>query len=269
VPGSAARDDSSHRPRGASWAIGRWVAHLHACAACRRLPGCHDDPVGVLGGSRTAHGLQTDHQNGTAFTDRDINGKPIAIFFGFTSCPDNHTAAVYLLDGEDEYVGALTLADSASARQENCDGCCCLSSPQLWITERDRFLLILQLARVACDIGRNDILQHQTRTRSSPFGCVRDVAERSSQTRLEIIWRRRRCDEGNGWRASSGREHARELAKLRAMPAKKCIGDAVDARCIGFAPSNSLNVAGLTVGLDNGSEEGCTPIRDVGDRPSR
>jgi SCO1/SenC len=47
-------------------------------------------------------------QNGTAFTDRDINGKPIAIFFGFTSCPDNHTAAVFLLDGEDEYVGALT-----------------------------------------------------------------------------------------------------------------------------------------------------------------
>ena len=140
-------------------------------------------------------------QNGTAFTDRDINGKPIAIFFGFTSCPDicpttllqmtqdlealgsdgdrinvvfvsidperdtpdtlktymasfdpriiavtgppaviaavaraygasyrkvatgnsyviDHTAAVFLLDGADEYVGALTLADSASARLE-------------------------------------------------------------------------------------------------------------------------------------------------------
>jgi cytochrome oxidase Cu insertion factor (SCO1/SenC/PrrC family) len=30
----------------------------------------------------------------------------------------DHTAAVFLLDGEDKYVGALTLADSASARQE-------------------------------------------------------------------------------------------------------------------------------------------------------
>jgi cytochrome oxidase Cu insertion factor (SCO1/SenC/PrrC family) len=30
----------------------------------------------------------------------------------------DHTAAVFLLDGEYKYVGALTLADSASARQE-------------------------------------------------------------------------------------------------------------------------------------------------------
>jgi protein SCO1/2 len=36
--------------------------------------------------ARVAFRLTTQH--GTAFTDRDIDGAPSAIFFGFTNCPD-------------------------------------------------------------------------------------------------------------------------------------------------------------------------------------
>jgi protein SCO1/2 len=153
--------------------------------------------AGAQAHSRVAFSLTTQH--GARFTDRDIDGVPLALFFGFTHCPDvcpatlmemthdlaelgsagdlikvlfvsvdperdtpdklaaymaafdpriialtgpadtiasvaraygasyrrvdqgtdytiDHTAAVFLLDRDGEYVGALTFADSEPAR---------------------------------------------------------------------------------------------------------------------------------------------------------
>ncbi len=43
-------------------------------------------PGQALSDPRVAFSLTT--QQGTVFTDRDIDGVPLAIFFGFTNCPD-------------------------------------------------------------------------------------------------------------------------------------------------------------------------------------
>ena len=43
--------------------------------------------------ARVAFRLTTQH--GTAFTDRDIDGAPSAIFFGFTNCPDVCPTALF------------------------------------------------------------------------------------------------------------------------------------------------------------------------------